>query len=70
MDHVALARPHDPTDHTSYLDGSGPKLPGTKGVTGLDASWNVGRRASSMVPRAPVDGAADLRGVWEATRAR
>jgi hypothetical protein len=68
MDHAALARPHDPTDYiVPTLDGSGPKAAHVpKEVTGPDASWNVWPLRILDGCREPlVDGAADLRGVWE-----
>lgn len=68
MDHAALARPHDPTDYViPTLDGSGPKAAHVpKEVTGPDASWNVWPSRILDGCREPiVDGAADLRGVWE-----
>ena len=68
MDHAAFARPHDPTDYfVPTLDGSGPKATHVpKGVTGPDASWNVWPLRILDGCREPlVDGAADLRGVWE-----
>ena len=68
MDHAALARPHDPTDYVvPTLDGSGPKAAQVpKEVTGPNASWNVWPSRVLDGCREPlIDGAADLRGVWE-----
>lgn len=67
------ARPHDPVDYDiPPLDGSGPKAADIPlDCTADDASWDEWPARTLDGCREPlVDGAADLRGVWEVYEGR